>query len=89
MINSSTPAAALIVYSREACHICQQMILELRAQQVQKSFDFEVIDIDSDPKLVALYNERVPVLMGLKDKQEICHYHLDLAALDAYLAKIR
>ena len=79
----------LVVYSREACHLCQQMIAALRERQAKLSFDFEIIDIDSNQELVALYNERVPVLMAPKDKHEICNYHLDVDALDAYLAKVR
>jgi hypothetical protein len=79
----------LVVYSREACHLCQQMIAALRERQAKLSFDLEIIDIDSNPELVALYNERVPVLMASKDKHEICNYHLDVDALDAYLAKVR
>ncbi|MDP1558494.1 MAG: glutaredoxin family protein [Nitrosomonas sp.] len=78
-----------VIYSREACHLCQEMICALRNLQAQKSFELEIIDIDSDPQLVALYGERVPVLKALNDQQEICHYYLDLVALDAYFAKIR
>lgn len=80
---------ALIIYSREACHLCQDMILALKNLQQQVSFDFQVIDIDSSSDLVALYGERIPVLMSPIDNQEICHYFLDLAALDDYLSKLR
>ena len=81
----------LIVYGREECHLCQNMILALKNLQEQVSFDFQVIDIDSSPELVALYGEKIPVLVSLTNhqEQEICHYFLDLAAFDDYLAKIR
>ena len=79
----------LIVYGREQCHLCQNMILALQNLQKQVSFDFQVIDIDSDPELVALYGEKIPVLVSFSDNQEICHYFLDLAAFDDYLAKFR
>ncbi len=79
----------LVVYGREACHLCQEMILALRDLQVQGVFDFEVVDIDKDPGLVAQYNDKIPVLVAQIDNTEICHYHLDLQAFDAYLAKIR
>ena len=67
------------------------MILALKNLQEQVSFDFQVIDIDSSPELVALYGEKIPVLVSLTNhqEQEICHYFLDLAAFDDYLAKIR
>lgn len=83
------PAKTLILYGREECHLCQNMILALRELQTQVSFDFQVIDIDSDPRLVALYGEKVPVLMSTATDQEICHHFLNLAALDDYLAKFR
>jgi len=80
---------ALVVYSREECHLCQNMILALQNLQEQVSFDFQVIDIDSSPELVALYGEKIPVLVSPINNQEICHYFLDLAALDDYLDKFR
>lgn len=83
------PANLLIVYSREDCHLCQNMILALQNLQKQVSFNFQVIDIDSDPELATRYGERVPVLMSSLTGQEICHYFLDLAALDDYLSKFR
>lgn len=79
----------LIVYGREECHLCQDMILALQNLQKQVSFDFRVIDIDSDPDLITLYGEKIPALVSSADNQEICHYFLDLAALDDYLAKLR
>lgn len=79
----------LIVYGREECHLCQGMILALQNLQTQVSFAFQVIDIDSDPELVACYGDKIPVLMSSHNGQEICHYFLDLAALDDYLAEFR
>ncbi len=55
--------------------------------QVQTPFRIEVKDVDSDVELATRYGERIPVLVA--DGEEICHYHLDHAALDAYFAKIR
>ena len=87
--NDMDQARQLIVYGREACHLCQDMILALQNLQVQVSFDFQVIDIDSDQELVARYGDKIPVLLSPFTNQEICHYFLDLAALDDYLAKFR
>jgi thiol-disulfide isomerase/thioredoxin len=88
---TSEHAKRFVVYGREECHLCQNMILALKNLQEQVSFDFQVIDIDSNPELVALYGEKIPVLVFLinHQEQEICHYFLDLAAFDDYLAKIR
>ena len=89
MTNITNPQSALIVYSREECHLCQDMIHALQSVQEQNAFKFEVINIDTDPQLVSRYGERIPVLLAFKDGPEICHYHLDQAALDAHLSKTR
>jgi hypothetical protein len=46
---------------------------------------FEEIDVDADPGLEHRFGERVPVLTDAQGV-EICHYHLDEAALRARLA---
>lgn len=77
-----------IVYIREDCHLCQQMILALNNLPEQVSLDFQEIDIDSDPKLVAMYGEKIPVLVS-PTHQVICYHFLDSSALGDYLSKIR
>lgn len=89
MTNTTNRQSALIVYSREECHLCQDMIHALQSMQEQSAFKFEVINIDTDPQLASRYGERVPVLLTFKDGPEICHYHLDQTALDTYLSKTR
>ncbi len=82
-------AADLVVYSREGCHLCEQMIHALGKYQERVSFNFKVIDIDSCPELIKQFNDKVPVLMSLFDRREICRYHLNTSLLDDYLAKFR
>lgn len=53
-----------IVYGRADCHLCQQMILALEKLPKQVSLDYQVIDIDTDPELVTLYGEKIPVLVS-------------------------
>lgn len=79
--------ANLTIYSREHCHLCHEMIAALRGLQRQYSFDFDVVDVDSAIALKKQYGIRVPVLAA--GGEEICHYHLDHAALDAYFVKVR
>jgi thiol-disulfide isomerase/thioredoxin len=86
---TSDEVKTLIVYGREDCHLCQNMILALQDIQERISFNFKVIDIDSDPELIALYGEKIPVLVSPLTNQVICHYFLDVAALDDYLGKFR
>lgn len=74
----------LTMMSRHYCSLCQKMIDALAPWQAQHGFELEVLDVDSDPALEARYNELVPVLMH--GEQEICHWHLDEAALQAFLA---
>lgn len=85
-MNDSVHLKKLVVYAREGCHLCEEMISSLGVLQKENNFEFEVIDIDSDAHLVGLYNERVPVLYDAIAKKELCHYFLDQAVLDAYLA---
>lgn len=59
----------------------------LHELQTQLPFRVEVVDVDSNTELATRYGERVPVLVA--DEEEICHYHLDQIALDAYFARIR
>jgi len=80
-------SVALVVYSRDHCHLCHDMVAALQAMQAQLSFVLEVVDVDSDDELTARYGERVPVLVA--EGKELCHYHLDTAALGAYFAEIR
>jgi hypothetical protein len=77
----------LVVYGREECHLCQDMIAALRESQARHYFHLEVVDVDSDDNLKSLYGERVPVLVARGE--EICHYYLDHVVLDAYFTKIR
>lgn len=75
------------VYSRDYCHLCREMIEALEGLGPQLGFSIRVVDVDADQGLEARYGERVPVLEG--SGQEICHYVLDRAALDAFLARFR
>ena len=76
----------LTVYGRGYCHLCDDMVAELKEQQMLLRFVFDVVDVDSSPELEARYGELVPVLSD--GDREICHYHLDIAALTAYLGQI-
>ena len=83
----ATVERLLTVYARDYCHLCQDMLAQLEPLRETLGFKLKVVDVDSGPELEGRYGEWVPVLMG--GDEEICHYFLDRAALDAYLAKIR
>jgi thioredoxin reductase (NADPH) len=77
----------LTLYSRTWCHLCDDMRSGLQALQSGLAFELTVIDVDSDPALEHRFGEWVPVLMH--GDRELCHYHLDSAAVTDYLQKIR
>ncbi len=47
----------------------------------------DVVDVDANPELEALYDQLVPVL--LHHGTELCHYFLDEAKVRDYLSEIR
>jgi len=49
--------------------------------------EIDILDVDADLELEALYNERVPVL--LHGDEELCHYFLEITKVRDYLGKIR
>ena len=84
------PAARRIVltlYSRAWCHLCDDMLAGLQDLQARQPFGLEIVDVDSRDSLEQRFGELVPVLMH--GDRELCHYHLDAAAVTDYLLKIR
>jgi hypothetical protein len=57
------------------------MLVALNALMGDVRFDVNVVDVDADEALVALYDEKVPVLVGVQNgvpvEVELCHYFLD------------
>ena len=50
------------LYTRAGCCLCddaKQVLLDARRRA---AFDYEEVDIDRDPELVARYNDEVPVI---------------------------
>lgn len=75
------------LYSRNYCHLCDDMLEQLQSYSPDYAFTVKVVDVDSDDELLSLYDELVPVLVGKKpgqDEQQLCNYTLDPAALKAF-----
>ena len=72
-----------IIYSREGCHLCEDLIDHLEQLAVEHSFGYEVRDIDCNPQWREEYHTRVPVIEY--QGQAICEYFLDQTALLACL----
>ena len=77
----------LTVLSREYCQLCEDLITALRQFQGRYDFEIEVVDVDRHPGLEEKWGDKVPVL--LDGDREICHYHLDAAAVDARLSRMK
>ena len=77
-----------ILYSRSYCHLCDDLLAALEGLRIEYGFNVDVVDVDADDTLVALYDELVPVLMGREDDGrllQLCHYHFDEAAVRSFL----
>lgn len=59
----------------------------LRPLLAEFGAELEVVDVDADPELEALFNELVPVL--LYEGTELCHHFLEVAKVRDYLGEIR
>ena len=77
----------LTVLSREYCHLCEELLAGLKRFQSRYDFDIEVVDVDRHPELEAAWGDKVPVV--LDGEIEVCRYHLDPAAVDARLARMK
>jgi thioredoxin reductase (NADPH) len=77
----------LTVLSREYCHLCEELIAGLKRFQSRYDFDIEVVDVDRHPGLEERWGDKVPVL--LDGELEICHYFLDVEAVDARLSRMK
>jgi hypothetical protein len=73
----------LRVMSREGCHLCEQVIEEL-VPLVRGRAELTVIDVDTDPALVAEYGLRVPVVVG--EVGDISDFPLDREAVEVFLS---
>jgi thiol-disulfide isomerase/thioredoxin len=73
-----------VLYSREYCHLCHDMLAALEDLRGEFGFQVEVIDIDADPALDEKFNDLVPVLEA--DGRELCRYFIDTAKVREYLS---
>ncbi|WMW82407.1 glutaredoxin family protein [Undibacterium cyanobacteriorum] len=77
------------LYSRSYCHLCHDMLEQLRAELSGAEHNIEMIDIDLDgnEELLEQYDELVPVLCAIDahgQAHQLCHYFLDCDKLTAY-----
>jgi thiol-disulfide isomerase/thioredoxin len=79
----------LTLLGRDYCHLCDEMREALAP--IAARYDAEVVvrDVDSNADLEAQYGERVPVLLlgSPPSGVELCHFTLDIAAIEAALRR--
>jgi len=78
--------ARLTVLSRSWCHLCDDLVDQLMTLAVSADVNIQVKDVDADEALLARWDELVPVLLDAEG-HELCHYHLDVPAVTAYLSR--
>jgi glutaredoxin len=50
------------LYTRTGCCLCDHAKRVISAARTRADFDYAEIDIDTNPELVGLYNDEVPVI---------------------------
>jgi len=75
--------AALKLYSRPECHLCDELVTALMPI-IEGFAQLEVVNIDEDPELKKRYGLRIPVLVG--GGRELSTFPLDVTAVRAFLA---
>ena len=84
-----TQPNALTLLTRAYYHLCDEMRDALSPIARAHSVTVAEIDVDAHPELEDRYGDLVPVLLlgSPEDRQALCHYHLDGAAVEAALAR--
>lgn len=78
-----TPMLTVTLYTRLGCHLCDDAKAVLDAVRETHTFELTVLDIDTDPALVARYTDEVPVIAV--DGRKAFKYRLTAADLIARL----
>ncbi len=76
--------ARVTLYTRKGCHLCDTAKEQLHLAGRRANFELEEIDIDSDPELVARYNEEVPVI-AINGRKAFKYY----VSEEAFLKKLK
>ena len=52
----------VILYTRPGCHLCDVAKLQIIAADCADLYEFQEVDIETDPDLVERYGESIPVV---------------------------
>lgn len=75
---------SLAVYSRQGCHLCEQLIEEL-LPMVRGRMELEIRDIDTNPVWHERFWEEIPVVEF--EGEVICRHFLDQDAITGILRR--
>ena len=75
----------LVLYTREGCGLCDEMLDELVGRLSGQAVDLELRDVDADDADRARYGLLVPVLVA--DGRPLCNGRLDPDVLDELLGE--
>jgi hypothetical protein len=73
-----------LLYSRDECGLCQEMLEALTALPAAGAYPVDVVDVDADPGTRRRYGHKIPVLLFAGEL--VCHGHLDPAEVDKAIA---
>ena len=73
----------LTLYHRNGCHLCEQMLVELRSIYGE-DISVTLVDVDTDADLRARYGKWIPVLVG--GGRVLGRGRLDRIRLEEYLS---
>ncbi|MGB7921771.1 MAG: glutaredoxin family protein [Pyrinomonadaceae bacterium] len=54
--------AHVVLYTRPGCHLCDEAKQEMRSAGCADRYTLEEINIDTDPALLELYRNEIPVI---------------------------
>ena len=74
----------LVVWSREGCGLCDELLEELVPWAAARGLDVRVRDVDEDEAMRRRFGLKIPVVT--LDGTRVCHGHLDLPELERLLA---
>jgi Glutaredoxin-like domain (DUF836) len=73
------PAPRITLYTKTDCELCQAAKATLLALQSELGFEFDEIDITTDPTVYAAFHAEIPV--GYLDGRKLFKYRVDPALM--------
>lgn len=70
----------LTLYTRDGCHLCEELLAELAPWAAARGVSVELLDVDADAVARRRYGHRIPVL--LVDGEPAAYGRLDWDALE-------